>query len=92
MQEMYGLILGWEDLLEEEMATHSGKILWRRINPLQYSYLENTMDRGAWWATVHVVTDMTVLDMTEHALACMHRKYTEKKIKNKKIYLASGHI
>ena len=22
-------------------------------NPLQYSYLENTMDRGAWWATVH---------------------------------------
>ena len=25
-------------------------------NPLQYSYLENTMDRGAWWATVHVVT------------------------------------
>ena len=30
MQEMYGLILGWEDLLEEEMATHSGKILWRR--------------------------------------------------------------
>ena len=22
-------------------------------NPLQYSYLENPMDRGAWWATVH---------------------------------------
>ena len=22
-------------------------------NPFQYSYLENTMDRGAWWATVH---------------------------------------
>ena len=21
-------------------------------NPLQYSYLENPMDRGAWWATV----------------------------------------
>ena len=21
--------------------------------PLQYSYLENSMDRGAWWATVH---------------------------------------
>ena len=20
-------------------------------NPLQYSYLENSMDRGAWWAT-----------------------------------------
>ena len=23
--------------------------------PLQYSYLENCMDRGAWWATVHGV-------------------------------------
>ena len=22
-------------------------------NPLQYSYLGNPMDRGAWWATVH---------------------------------------
>ena len=21
--------------------------------PFQYSYLENSMDRGAWWATVH---------------------------------------
>ena len=25
-------------------------------NPLQYSYLENPMDRGAWWAAVHGVT------------------------------------
>ena len=25
-------------------------------HPLQYSYLENPMDRGAWWATVHRVT------------------------------------
>ena len=25
-------------------------------NPLQYSYLDNSMDRGAWWATVHGVT------------------------------------
>ena len=25
-------------------------------NPLQYSYLENPMDRGAWWATVHRAT------------------------------------
>ena len=33
-------------------------------NPLQYSCLENTMDRGAWWATVHrVMTDKS--DMTE---------------------------
>ena len=25
-------------------------------NPLQYSYLENSMDRGACWATVHGVS------------------------------------
>ena len=25
-------------------------------NPLQYSYLENPMDRGGWWATVHGVS------------------------------------
>ena len=24
-------------------------------NPLWYSFLENSMDRGAWWATVHGV-------------------------------------
>ena len=31
-------------------------------NPLQYSCLENFMDRGAWWATVqggHKESDMT---------------------------------
>ena len=27
-----------------------------RGNPLQYSCLENPMDRGAWWGTVHAVT------------------------------------
>ena len=31
-------------------------------NPPQYSCLENPMDRGAWWATVHWVTES---DMTE---------------------------
>ena len=28
----------------------------RNDNPLQYSCLENSMDRGAWQATVHGVT------------------------------------
>ena len=26
-------------------------------NPLQYSFLENPMDRGTWWATVHGVAE-----------------------------------
>ena len=32
-------------------------------NPLQNSCLENPMDRGAWWATVH--GSLKMLDMTE---------------------------
>ena len=32
-------------------------------NPLQYSYLENPMVRGAWWATIH--GGWKELDMTE---------------------------
>ena len=34
----------FQDPLEKEMAAH------------QYSCLENSMVRGAWWATVHGVT------------------------------------
>ena len=30
-------------------------------NPLQYSCLENPMDRGAWWTTVHGVTKSQTL-------------------------------
>ena len=29
-------------------------------NPLQYSFLENSMDKGAWWATVHVVANSQI--------------------------------
>ena len=37
--------LGWEDPLEEGMATHSSILAWRI-----------PLDRGVWWATVHGVT------------------------------------
>ena len=37
-------------------------------NPLQYSFLENSMDRGAWQATVHRVSKES--DMIERA--CTH--------------------
>ena len=33
--------------------------------PLQYSDLENSMDRGAWWAMVHGVSKSKESDMTE---------------------------
>jgi len=44
MQENPSLILGWEDSLEKEMATHSSVLAWR-----------NPIDRGAWQVTVHGV-------------------------------------
>ena len=50
-QEMQVSSLGWEDPLEEENG-----------NPLHYSCLKNSMDGGAWWATVHGAAE---LDMTE---------------------------
>ena len=45
MQETGVRSLGWEDPLEEEMATHFSILSWRI-----------PMDRGALWATVHGVT------------------------------------
>ena len=42
MQETQVRSLGQEDSLEKGNGY-----------PLQYSCLENSLDRGAWWATVH---------------------------------------
>ena len=33
-------------------------------NPHQYSCIENPMDRGAWWATVHGVTESDKTEAT----------------------------
>ena len=62
VRETWLRYLGQEDTLEKKMATHSS-ILIRKI---QYSCLENPMDRGAWLATVHGVTKS---DMKEQARA-----------------------
>ena len=32
-------------------------------NPLQYSCLEKSTDRGAWWATVHAVTESDTTEL-----------------------------
>ena len=36
-------------------------------NPLQYSCLENPMDRGTWWVAVHRVTELDMTEATKHA-------------------------
>ena len=41
-------------------------------NPLQYYCLENPMDRGAWWATVHgVAKSQTRLSDSAHSTSFM---------------------
>ena len=51
------------DISDEGLIPGSGGSPGRgHGNPLWYSCLENPMDRGAWWALVHSVTE---LDMTE---------------------------
>ena len=35
-------------------------------SPVQYSCLENPMDRGAWWALFHRVTESDMAEATEH--------------------------
>ena len=41
-------------------------------NPLQYSCLENSMDRGAWWATVHEVTESDTTEQIAHTHTHTH--------------------
>ena len=75
--------LGWEDPLEEAWQPH------------QYSCLENTMDRGAWWTVVHRVAknwtwlkwlsmhafmqNRNVLTLLELILCCASKIYMYKK-------------
>ena len=45
-----------EDLRDMGSTSGSGRSPGEHGNPLQYSCLENPMDKGAWQATVHGVT------------------------------------
>ena len=58
VQETQVQSLGQKDSLEKGMAG----------NPLQYSCLENSMDRGAWQTTVHRVMADYRLEILEGSL------------------------
>ena len=62
-QEAWVRFLGWEDPLEEGMATHFSILAWRI-----------PMDRGARWATVHGVTEESDTNdwETEHRTLCVY--------------------
>ena len=42
------------------MATHSHILAW------------NSKDRGAWWATVHKVTELDTTEVTRHACTILN--------------------
>ena len=50
-------------------------------NPLQYSCLENSMDIGAWWATVYGITELdTTEQLTSNKHHYMKTKETSKQL------------
>ena len=59
MKETWFQSLGWEDTLEEGMATHSRILAWRIPT-----------DRGAWQA---IVIGCKVSDMTEQLSTTQHK-------------------
>ena len=62
MQKTWVQSLGWEDPLEEGMATQSSILAWRI-----------PMDRGAWRATVHGITESDTTEQLKHST----RPFTE---------------
>ena len=69
VQQIRVLSLGWEDLLEEGVATRSSILAWK-----------NPMDRGAGWATVHEVTKEVdeTSRLSNHKQGTHHKAYSRK--------------
>ena len=64
VRETWVRSLGWEDPLEEGMATHSSILAWRI-----------PMDRGAWRATVHrgAKSQTQLSDYAQHIVLINYR-------------------
>ena len=67
------------------MATHSSILAWKKKffpgggngNPLQYSCLENSTDRGAYQAAVHGAAESDVTEAPEHVTAQQRTVYPD---------------
>ena len=70
MQETQVQPLGWKDLLEKEMATHSSILTWRI-----------PMDRGAWWATLHESQRVRMTEKLTFLLFTLKKPYSYPKKK-----------
>ena len=64
MWETWVRSLGWEDPLEEEIATHSSILAWRI-----------STDRGAWRAVVHRVAELDTTEVTWHTYSTMSSRF-----------------
>ena len=75
MEELPGGTSGKEPSYQRGDTRYSGPIPWSgkspgggHGNPLQSSCLENPVDRGAWWTTVHGGhTELDMTEMTQHS-------------------------
>ena len=69
------------DIRDIVWIPESGRSRGGHGNPLQYSCLENPMDRGAWQATIHRVSesDMTGVAQHGHSHAHINQGYRSKR-------------
>ena len=67
MQETWVQFLGWEDSLEEEMATHSSNLAWKIL----------WTEREAWWAAVQgVERDLDRTERLDHNQLSIYQALT----------------
>ena len=72
LQIILDSIVIWETMGDLGLIPGSGRSpRVRNGNPLQYCCLENSLNRGAWWATVHGVakSQTRLSDFTEQGTA-----------------------